>query len=138
MADTNGHTLRAAVIGTGKISEEHLRFLSSEAGVKLVGVCDLSSALAKFSASRFASAHAFTDAAQMLETANPDVVHVCTPAQTHVKIVSQCLEAGCHVIVEKPIALNNADFRKLWDLAQQRDRCLVEDHNYRFNEGVRE
>src|SRR6266545_494539 len=115
MPDTNGHFLRAAVIGTGKISEEHLRFLAGEAGARLVGVCDLSPAVAKFAASRFKSENAFTDTAQMLDTARPDVVHVCTPAHTHAAVVTQCLNAGAHVIVEKPIAPSNAEFRKLWD-----------------------
>src|SRR6476469_6120713 len=82
--------LRAAVIGTGKISEEHLRFLSASPAVQLAGVCDLSPSLANYAVDRFPSpggrrATAFTDSARMLDELRPDVVHVLTPAHTHVK-----------------------------------------------------
>jgi predicted dehydrogenase len=130
--------LRAAVIGTGKISHEHLRFLSSAPGVELSGVCDLSPSLANYAVSRFGAGRAFTNVAEMLTDARPDVVHVLTPPHTHVQLVSDCLNAGAHVIVEKPIALSNGEFHQLWDLARSRGKLLVEDHNYRFNEPVLE
>src|SRR5580765_1826802 len=75
--------LKAAVVGSGKISEEHLKYLTRDVGVKLVGVCDLSPALAKFSAGKFGSTGAFTDAAAMFREAQPDVVHILTPPHTH-------------------------------------------------------
>jgi predicted dehydrogenase len=133
--------LRAAVIGTGKISEEHLRFLSSSQAVELAGVCDLSPSLAKYAIDRFPAATgkpaaAFTDSGRMLEELRPDVVHVLTPAHTHTKLVSEALGAGAHVIVEKPVAPTNSQFHQLWDLARARGRRIVEDHNYRFNEPI--
>lgn len=133
--------LRAAVIGTGKISEEHLRFLSTSPAVELAGVCDLSPSLAKYAVERFPRANgraaAFTDSARMLDELRPDVVHVLTPAHTHVKLVSDALDAGAHVVVEKPVAPTNAQFHDLWTRAQSRGRRIVEDHNYRFNEPIR-
>src|SRR5688500_11330516 len=128
--------LRAAVIGSGKISEEHLRFLGGSPNVALAGVCDLSPSLARYGATRFKAEQAFTDHAKMLADVKPDVVHVLTPPHTHVKLVGDCLTGGAHVVVEKPIAPTHGEFRKLWDLAQRHDRKLVEDHNYRFNEPV--
>src|SRR6185503_6722522 len=134
--------LRAVVIGTGKISEEHLRFLSGNPGVELTGVCDLSPSLAKYAVDRFASAKgkqaavAYTDSARMLAELRPDVVHVLTPAHTHVKLVTDALQGGSHVVVEKPVAPTNAQFRQLWELARGNNRRIVEDHNYRFNEPV--
>jgi predicted dehydrogenase len=129
--------LAAAIIGTGKISEEHLRYLKRDPHVSVVGVCDLSPSLAKYAVERFGAQKAFTDSRQMLEEARPDVVHVLTPPQTHVKLVSDALNAGAHVIVEKPVAPTNAEFQQLWDLARSRDRWLIEDHNYRFNQPIR-
>jgi len=130
------HTLRAAVIGTGKISEEHLKFLHSHKGAELVGVCDLSPSLAQYAARRFKAKAAYTNSAQMLAEARPDVVHVLTPAHTHVALVADALNAGAHVIVEKPVAPTNAQFQELWKLAQSKGRVIVEDHNYRFNEPI--
>jgi predicted dehydrogenase len=133
--------LRAAVIGTGKISEEHLRFLAGSPAVELAGVCDLSPSLAKYAVDRFPRAGgrratAFTDSGRMLDELRPDVVHVLTPAHTHVKLVTDALQSGAHVVVEKPVAPTNAQFRQLWDLARGNNRRVIEDHNYRFNEPI--
>ncbi len=124
---------RVAVIGGGKISEQHLGVLGGLPGVALAGVCDLSPALARFTAERFGVTDWFTDYRAMLTRSGADVIHVLTPPATHDRIVRDCLEAGAHVIVEKPISLSNSDFRSLWDLAANRGLRLIENHNYRFN-----
>lgn len=129
-------TLRAAVIGTGKISEEHLKYLKSDPLVDVVGVCDLSPSLAKYAASRFGAKEAFTDSGVMLRQAKPDVVHVLTPPHTHVAIVTDALSHGANVICEKPVAPQRQQFLELWKLAQAKGLKLIEDHNYRFNEPV--
>lgn len=128
--------LKAAVIGTGKISEEHLRFLTESPNARLVGVCDLSPAMADFAAKRFKAEKAYTDHKQMLREAMPDVVHVLTPAATHPMLVRDCLESSAHVIVEKPVAPTHQEFQSLWELSQSKNRRLIEDHNYRFNKPV--
>ncbi len=134
----NNMTLRAAVIGTGKIAEEHLRFLKESDCTRLVGVCDLSKAMAEFAANRFSADGAFTNYCEMLKSTKVDVVHVLTPPHTHVKIAGDCLRAGAHVIVEKPITLALDEFEELWSLAEKHGVRLIEDHNYRFNKPIRE
>jgi len=138
MKSTSGNkgVVRATVIGTGKISEEHLNFLSTTPGIELAAVCDLSPALAAFSARKFRAQAHFTDYAQMLRKLSPDVVHVLTPAQTHLAVASHCLDAGAHVIVEKPAALSSNDLKRLTALASECGRWVIEDHNYRFNRSV--
>ena len=133
---TTAAPLRAAAIGTGKISEEHLKFLTASPRSRLVGVCDLSPALAKFAAGRFGADDAYTDYADMLARAKPDVVHILTPPHTHARLVTDCLSAGAHVVVEKPVAPTHGEFLSLWDASQKAGRRLVEDHNYRFNQPV--
>jgi hypothetical protein len=113
-------TLRAAVIGTGKISEEHLKYLSGDPQVELVGVCDLSPSLARYAATKFGATDAYTDAATMLRVAKPDVVHVLTPPHTHVGIVTDALTHGAHVVCEKPIAPQRQQLLDLWTLARPR------------------
>lgn len=129
--------LKAAVIGTGKISEEHLKFLGGSPLVSLEGVCDLSPSLAQYATKRFQAKQWFTDYHKMLDEVKPDVVHILTPASSHVKLATDCLNAGTHVIVEKPIAFSRAEFLQLWELAQSKQRVLIEDHNYRYNEPIR-
>lgn len=133
---TSGRTLRAALIGTGVISEQHLKYLSGDPLVDLVGVCDLSPSMAKYAADRFGARKAYTDSAAMLREAKPDVVHVLTPPHTHFAIVTDALTQGAHVVCEKPIAPQRQQFLDLWTLAQAKGLRLIEDHNYRFNQPI--
>lgn len=128
--------LKAAVIGTGIISKQHLSFLNESEHSELVGVCDLSAAAAKYAAETFHAGHSFTNYQEMLAATTPDVVHVLTPPNTHQRLVADCLNANSHVICEKPITPIYEDFKTLWSLAQEKNLHLVENHNYRFNEGV--
>ncbi len=130
--------MKSAVIGTGEISAEHLGYLAKSTAINLVGVCDLSRAAAEYAAKSFGAAKAYMDYKQMLDEAKPDVVHVLTPPQTHVPISMDCLDAGAHVICEKPITLGHSEFVKLYEHAKSKNKCLVEDHNYRFNRPILE
>ena len=87
---------RAAVIGCGAISKEHLHVLGSHPRIELVGVCDRSPAASTWTASRYAST-AFTDHRELLASARPDVVHVLTPPASHRSIAEDALVAGAHV-----------------------------------------
>jgi predicted dehydrogenase len=124
--------LRVAVIGAGAIAREHLRILSELDSATPVGVCDLSPALAEAMAEQF-SLRPYHDHRRLLEELRPDVVHVATPPRSHVPLALDALEAGAHVFVEKPIALDAADLAKLRSAAEARERHLIEDHNYLFN-----
>lgn len=138
--------VKAAVIGTGGISREHLAFLSGRAPavgsvtgrIHLVGVCDLSNASASYAATQYSASDHYTDVATMLASAKPDVVHVLTPPETHLALGTQCLEAGIHVICEKPITDNASDLRMFLKTAAANDRHLMESHNYRFNSGIQQ
>ncbi|HET6942077.1 MAG TPA: Gfo/Idh/MocA family oxidoreductase [Sphingomicrobium sp.] len=130
--------LKAAVIGCGAIAYEHLPFLSQSPLVELVAVCDRSNAAASFAQTRFHAAGSFTDHMAMLADAGPDVVHVLTPPHTHVPIARDCLEAGAHVICEKPMASTADETSSLLDYAAKRARLLVESRNYLFNDQVME
>jgi predicted dehydrogenase len=127
--------MRTAVIGAGYIAREHLAALR-EIGVEVAAICDRSPALAEALAEEHGVPHWFDDAERMLRAVAPDVVHVATPPRSHVALARAALEAGAHVFVEKPIALNPSELRELQELAVARGRWLVEDHNYRFNPAI--
>lgn len=140
--------LRAAVVGSGAIAREHLSFLSGrspirpstpvEDRIRLAVVCDLSPVTARYGAEEYGAEGSFTDLDTMLDMASPDVVHVLTPPETHQAIVSACLEAGAHVICEKPLTPTYPQLLQLLDVAQATDRHLIESQNYRFNRPVME
>lgn len=131
----HSRALSAVVVGAGRIAEEHLRFLCGSSQAKLAGVCDSSPTMATLGAERFGGS-AFTDYRTMLKQVKPDVVHVLTPPHTHVALAGDALEIGAHVIVEKPITPSRTEFDRLWRRAEQHERLLIEDHNYRFNAPV--
>lgn len=127
---------RVAVIGTGRIAEEHLTALSRREDVELVGVCDLDPYLAR-RAARLYRATAYTDAATMLDDVHPQAVHVTTPPHSHVPLARQAVDAGCELVVlEKPAALSAPELTGLLDAARAAGAAVVEDHNYRFNAPV--
>jgi predicted dehydrogenase len=82
------------------------------------------------------AARAFASAAELLDSTSPDVLHVCTPVETHADTVAAALAAGVHVVVEKPVALDAATTRRLVDGARDADRCLVPVHQFLFQAGV--
>ncbi|TFV60113.1 UNVERIFIED_ORG: Gfo/Idh/MocA family oxidoreductase [Bacillus sp. AZ43] len=130
--------LRAAVVGTGAIAETHLACLATLPSVEVVGVADLSQARAEATADRFAVPRWFADAQQMLETVRPDVVHVTTSPNAHFPLAMAALDAGAHVVVEKPVTPSLAEWEQLRDAAQERQLRLIENQNYRFSRQVRQ
>jgi predicted dehydrogenase len=127
-----------AIVGLGGISLEHFRKLDRIEGVAVRGVCDLSPTLVEAVAERFNAGAGFTDYGQMLEAVRPDAVHVLTPPHSHPQLVREAIEAGAHVLVEKPAAPSFADYQEMRDLALERGRLLVENLNYRFMDVVTE
>jgi len=99
----------------------------------VVGVCDLSKAVAESTAERFGVAEHFTAHRAMLEAVSPDVVHVTTPLAAHFPVAVDALAAGAHVIVEKPIVTGEDELGQLIAEAERRGRVLVENYNYVFN-----
>ena len=128
--------LKAAIIGTGYIAREHLDALSALPGVEIVGVCDLSPTMAEATAEEFSAGGWYTSHADMLAEVRPDVVHVTTPPASHVPLARAALEAGAHVLVEKPIALSVGDLDELCKVAREKKLVLLEDYNYLFNRSV--
>jgi predicted dehydrogenase len=130
-------TLRAALIGAGRIAGEHLACLREMPGVEIAAVCDRSKILAEVAASRFRAGAWYDDHRHMLSEVQPHVVHVTTPAKSHAAIAVDALNAGAHVIVEKPLATTRGAVDDLLIQAEAAGRLLVEDYNYLFNPSIR-
>jgi len=125
--------MRAALIGAGSIARQHLGCLKNMRGVDLAGVCDLSAATAEAAAERHGVREWFTDHRVMLEKVRPHVVHVTTPPTSYFQLAMAALDAGAHVIVEKPATSTFEELEALTRRAEQVGRVLVENHNYVFN-----
>lgn len=128
---------RAALIGAGHIARQHLACLRELPGVEVVGVCDLSPAMAESAAERFSVPSWFTESRAMLAEVRPDVVHVTTPSASHFPLAMAALDAGAHVVVEKPATVTHDELLRLVRHADEKKRVLVEDYNYVFNAASR-
>lgn len=130
--------LKSAMIGCGAIAHEHARFLRSSPRAELVAVVDRSAAVAEFFRRHYGARACYSDAAAMLAETPVDVVHVLTPPGTHEQLIRMALDAGCHVVCEKPMADGAKATQALLDHAAACGRMLVESNNAIWNRNVRE
>jgi len=124
--------LRVAIVGCGKIADQHVLAIKRTGLAELVGVCDAEPLMAEQLAERSSAAHFAADPGQLIAEARPDVVHITTPPQSHFALAMQCLEAGCHVYVEKPFTLNTEEALRLVRTAQSRELKVTAGHNLQY------
>jgi predicted dehydrogenase len=100
-----------AVVGAGLIAgKRHLPALrEQERRVELAAVCDVDLGAAQELARRFGVPRAYGDLSEMLAREKPELVDICTPPQTHARLAVEAMRHGCHVLIEKPMALSLAD-----------------------------
>jgi predicted dehydrogenase len=123
---------RIGVIGTGWWSTfAHLPSLSTYPDADVVGVADLDQSKAQQAADRFGVPNAFGDHRALLDV-KPDGVVIATPHHTHYQLVKDALEAGCDVMVEKPMVIDPAHGRGLVALAKERGRNLHVGYPYPY------
>ncbi|WP_027714480.1 Gfo/Idh/MocA family protein [Desulfuromonas sp. TF] len=125
--------LRAAVIGVGYLGRFHAQKYASLEDVDLVGVVDASRERAEEVAAEVGTA-AFTDYRQLLDSV--DVVSIVVPTQYHYPVAKECLEAGCHILLEKPITQSVEEADHLIRLAEDRGLVFQVGHLERFNPAV--
>ncbi len=132
--------LRVCVIGLGPIGTLHARIYHEDARSALVGVCDIRRDRAEAAARRF-GVPAFADVPSMLVALHPDVCSVATGGyeygSEHFEPTMQALEAGCHVLCEKPISNEIAQAEQMVAAARQRRLCLGVNLNHRFTPAAR-
>lgn len=121
--------LRAGIVGAGYIADWHADAIRATPGAEIAAVCDLSRGAAEALAAT-TGARAFTDADEMLAAGLCDVVHVLTPPPSHRALALQALEAGAHVVVEKPVALSARETEEIAAAAGAAERAFVAGHNF--------
>lgn len=111
---TQDRPFRAAIIGTGGIAHAHAQaIVDLGPRVQLAAVVDLDQDRAREFAERFGAAAVHSTADALFAAEELDIVHVCTPPQTHVPLAIQSLRAGVPALVEKPTALSIAEMDEL-------------------------
>lgn len=127
--------LRVAIVGCGAVAEKrHIPgFARLKQNVTIQAVCDKNKELASKVAAQYGITNIYTTQTEMLAKENLDIIDVCTPPQIHAPIAIEALEHGCHVLMEKPMALSAADCDSMIEAAQKNNRKLCVVHNVLFH-----
>lgn len=125
--------LRVCVVGAGnEATAQHLPAYAECEGAELAAVCDVNEQAARAAAQRFALPAWYTSHAEMLEKEKPDIVSVCVPNKFHADITVDALQAGCHVLCEKPPALSAQQAAQMAEAARKAGRLLSYNLHWRW------
>ncbi|MEK3910704.1 Gfo/Idh/MocA family protein [Paenibacillus sp. FSL H7-0331] len=129
------NVVKVGIIGCGGIANgKHLPSLSKLGTVELVAFCDIVVEKAHEAAKQYgvAGAKVYEDYTELLKDGSIDVIHVCTPNDSHAEISIAALESGKHVMCEKPMAKTAADARRMVEVAKRTGKKLTVGYNNRF------
>lgn len=129
-------TYGVAVVGTGYWGRNYLRVLSELRDIGSIVACDGSPTRLKEVSERFRNVELTSSLDEMLASPAVDAVVVCTPASTHFDIAMRCLQAGKHVLVEKPITTRSDDAMELIERADELELTLAVGHTFLHNPGI--
>ena len=129
--------LRVGLIGLGYWGPNHARVLSELPETELVAAGDVSEQATAFVRARYPGARTTLDPYELIEAPDIDAVVVATPTSTHYSLTLAALEAGKHVLCEKPLATSTAECDELIVAAERAERILFVGHTFIFNPAVR-
>jgi len=132
---TSTRKVRVGIIGCGGIANgKHMPALSKLDNVEMVAFCDIIRERAEAAAKKYGTedAKVYVDYKELLKDETIEVVHVCTPNKSHADITVDALEAGKHVMCEKPMAKTAADARRMVEAAKRTGKKLTIGYQNRF------
>lgn len=125
--------LKVALVGCGQIADGHVSEIQKLGNARVLGVCDLERLMAEQLAVRYGVPHYYSDYEQMLDELHPDVVHICTPPGSHLALTRMAVDAGAHVYVEKPLALDYQQSVALVEYVEKAGKKITIGHNSEFD-----
>lgn len=117
--------IKIGIIGTGSISEQHIEAYLNNKNVELYAFCDLNEERLKYMADKYNITRTFTDMNEMLSLPEIDAVSVCTWNSAHAPCTIAALNAGKHVLCEKPMSVSKADAQAMKDAADRNSKLLM-------------
>ena len=129
--------VKVGIIGCGGIANgKHMPALAAIEGCEMVAFCDIIVERAQAAAEKFGveGAKVYEDYKELLKDETIDIVHVCTPNRSHSFITVDALEAGKHVMCEKPMAINSAEAQKMLDAAARTGNKLTIGYQNRYRD----
>jgi len=129
-------TIGWGVLGPGKIAKSFVEDLKLVAGGKLVAVASRNSERAEIFAKEYGATHAFGTYEALFGCDEVDVIYVATPHTGHMEWAIKAMQAGKHVLCEKPLGINLAEVQQMIDVAKQNNIFLMEALWSRFNPSI--
>lgn len=129
--------LRVAVIGLGYWGPNLVRNLAASRRTQVAGLCDRDTVRVQALHRQFPSAKASADPDALLADPEVDAVAIATPVHTHFELARKALQAGKHVLLEKPMAASVSEGQALVGLASACKRVLLVDHVFLYSPAVR-
>ncbi|MDA8082859.1 MAG: Gfo/Idh/MocA family oxidoreductase [Nitrospiraceae bacterium] len=130
--------IKVGVIGCGYWGPNLIRNLNENHHTSLTHVCDLDRERAARIKLRYPHVISITDYRDLLKDSTLDAVAVATPVSTHYRLVREALEAGKHVLVEKPFTSSTREAERLVALARKKGLVLLVDHTFIYTGAVRD
>jgi predicted dehydrogenase/nucleoside-diphosphate-sugar epimerase len=130
--DTN---IRVGLVGAGHISEFHASALKRVPNARLVGITDVVASRAAGLAARFSIPNVFPTMEAMID-AGVDVIHVLTPPESHAQLTIAALNRGCHVLVEKPLAMNAEEVDSITAASAAAQKSVCVNHSLLYDRFV--
>lgn len=126
--------VRVALIGVGGIAQQfHLNsFTSMEDQCEVVALSDVADKTLKEMGKKYGVETLYSDYKKMLKEQKPDAVVISTPNALHCKIACDCIKAGSHVFIEKPMAINAEECKTILRTAKKEDRIVQIALQWRF------
>jgi predicted dehydrogenase len=129
--------IRIGVIGCGYWGPNLIRNFIETKGAKLVEICDLNPETLGHLKLRYPFIRTSTDFTSLVERDDIDAIAIATPIETHFKLAKACLNAGKHVLLEKPMTGSSKEAEELIALAESKHLTLMVDHTFVYDEAVR-
>ena len=135
MSNTDFSKLRVGIAGAGLMGRWHAKY-AGRLGVQLVSILDHDITLATRLVREAGGVTTYADMETMFSNSKLDVIHICTPLDSHFQISKRALDAGIHVIVEKPLATTVEETEILLAAAREHNVKLCPVHQFGFQNGV--
>src|SRR5580700_4277746 len=127
--------LRVGLVGAGYISEFHARAIQRVPSARIMGITDVVSSRATALSARFSIPKVFPTMEAMMDE-GVDVIHILTPPNTHAQLAIAALKSGCHVLVEKPLAINVQEVDRISAAAAAAQKSVCVNHSMLYDRFV--
>ena len=129
--------MKYGLIGCGRISPNHIAAAKAN-HLELAGICDIDENMLKDKVLKFGlePVPQYSDYHEMIRTEKPELVAIATESGKHAAIALDCIEMGCNLIIEKPIALSLADADAIITAAKGKGVKVCASHQNRFNKSI--